>query len=155
MIAGYHTYATAQSSASHEGSSPAICTRSMSMELVKHIDPIGSILGIVGSPVNCQESASDLNAEPNTSAIHKAELFLPRGHTFCRIDSMTEEHELIEDIVPMRTSTRLHVELVSWYGRLWEYRVASLPESTGIRERYHKAELGQKSGSDDNPPLPI
>ena len=46
MIASYHTYMTAQSLAFYEGSSPAIYTRSMSIELVKYIDLIGSIIGI-------------------------------------------------------------------------------------------------------------
>ena len=46
MITGYHTYATAQSLAFYEGSSPAIYTRSIFMELVKHINQIGSIISI-------------------------------------------------------------------------------------------------------------
>jgi len=46
MTASYQTYTIAKSSAPREGSNPAICTRSTSVELVKHIDPIGNILGI-------------------------------------------------------------------------------------------------------------
>ena len=63
--------------------------------------------------MNHQKSTSDLNTEPNTIEIYKAGLFLPREHIFCYVDSITEEHELIEDIVLMRMSAYLHVELIS------------------------------------------
>ena len=46
MTVSYYTYMIAQSLASHKESSLAICTRSMFMELVKHINLIGNILGI-------------------------------------------------------------------------------------------------------------
>ena len=59
---------------------------------------------------------------------------------------MTKKYELIEDMVIMRMSICWYVNLVSCYSCLWEYRIASLPESTSIRERYHKAELEQTSG---------
>ena len=36
-----------------------------------------------------------LNLERSISILE----LLPRGHTFCQVDSITEEHELIEDIV--------------------------------------------------------
>ena len=97
-------------------------------------------------PVNLQASAPNLSAESNTSAISKSELFLSRGHTFRHVDSMTEEHELIDDMVPARMPVRLHVELVSWYSCLWEYCICKpiiLPRDPCFANELH---VFEKSG---------
>jgi len=114
-------------------------TRSTSVKLVKHINPIKSALDI-----------SWITSEPpgecfwfkgwNLHIRNIQKYSLSEGRAFCRIDSMTRAEELADDMIPTRMFIRLHIELVGWYSCPREYGICKpiiLPREPSIANKLH------------------